>query len=58
MTEFNDYDHRQLREAHKFAYERIRVEMKKGEVPDELYIQLGRVCFEVMERQEEDNGGA
>lgn len=54
-NELEEFDNRQLQAAHTFAYQRIRSELANGEVPDELYTQLGKVCFETLKRQDEEN---
>ena len=55
MNDFEDCSNKELRSMHQFAYDRILKEQSVGEVPDELYTQLGWVCFEVLRRQSEDD---
>lgn len=55
--DLNEYDNRQLQAVHTFAYQRIRSELANGDVPDELFTQLGKVCFEVLNRQDTENEG-
>lgn len=54
MTDFEDMNNRELRASHEFAVKRIELELLNGEVPDALYAQLGKVCFELMIRQMDD----
>lgn len=58
MNELEEFDHRQLIAAHTFAYQKAKYELVNlGEVAEETWSQLGRVCFEVMKRQDNENEG-